>query len=167
MLGITRGAITQACRDGRLEASQTPKGQWSISLPSLQKYRPRSPSVPRVVIPGSKRHREYVTRLEQEAIDAAPYLAAVCTVCHVSMADLLGAGRILELVSARRVAIYLLLRDGGFGPTAIGRQLHSDHTTILHAEREIRRHLTSEQRWEIAECRHIIASATEPQQQTG
>jgi len=58
-------------------------------------------------------------------------IAAVADTFGVTTQYLTGPSRLPEMVDARKVAIRLLARRG-LGPTAIGRLIGRDHSTVLH-----------------------------------
>ncbi len=62
---------------------------------------------------------------------AQTIVMAVADAFGVTTHRLTGPGRLPEMVDARKVAIWLLARRG-LGPTAIGRLIGRDHSTVLH-----------------------------------
>ena len=49
-----------------------------------------------------------------------------------TVADILGQKRHKHLVSVRNLCVFML-RDKGYSTTEIGRIMHRDHSTIVHA----------------------------------
>jgi hypothetical protein len=77
----------------------------------------------------------YATTTTQTAGRPAPtaeeIIAVVARTFAVSPGALTAPGRVPEMVDARKVAIRLLARLG-LGPSAIGRLVGRDHTTVWH-----------------------------------
>lgn len=69
-------------------------------------------------------------------------LDLVCDNMDVCAADLRNCCRKKELISAKRVVIYIM-RKRGFSSTYIGKYLHCDHTTVIHNLRKITEEETS------------------------
>jgi chromosomal replication initiation ATPase DnaA len=67
----------------------------------------------------------------ERLVDVDALLAPIAHRYGVSLAELRGSCREADIVEARVAAIRFL--DGlGFGPSAIARALHRDHSTIHH-----------------------------------
>ena len=59
-----------------------------------------------------------------------------CQYLHVSPEMLEGSSRRREVVTARQLVCYLLIR-AGYGVSQTGLRLHRDHSTVVHAHRRV------------------------------
>jgi hypothetical protein len=60
-------------------------------------------------------------------------LVAVCSWFDVTEAELTGPGRARHVIQARHMAMLLLRDDLGRSWSEIGRVMHRDHATVMHA----------------------------------
>jgi chromosomal replication initiator protein len=64
-------------------------------------------------------------------------LATVAEYYNISLRDLLGRSRLIELARPRQVAMYLATLHTRKSHSQIAREFSKDHTTVIHALRRI------------------------------
>ena len=74
-------------------------------------------------------------------ITAASILAVIAEYFDVSLDELLGPGRVHNLVYSRQIAMYLCRELTDLSLPRIGETFNRDHTTVMHAERKIRKEM--------------------------
>lgn len=81
----------------------------------------------------------------------------VCTEYGISRHLLIAVGRDPLIVEARRVAIWLLVKDLRLGYTAAGRLMRRDHSTIIHHCNRMSTKPTEDELVMLAQCRAVLS----------
>ena len=70
-------------------------------------------------------------------------IETVCKYYGQLIVEVMGKSRILEIVRARQVCMYLIYMQAGLTLTEIAKMFGRDHTTVIHSREKVTQQLTN------------------------
>lgn len=127
----TAEELYQHYLDVRRRLRAAPQNKTEVAAPKIEVKPEPEPEPEPVVVPKPK-----------PALSPAQLIIYNVALKHgLTYADIMGRSRKADIVTARHEAMYELRQTGKYTLPQIGRFMHRDHTTILHACRKMKKTL--------------------------